>query len=207
MEVRYIIFAPYEVRSAVIAFAQKRGHTAALDRATVVDVIGPSDEPTAVLRLRAASEKSEVRISGEDLVAALLLYCVNCRIPIHQKAAKKVELSVNGLTLVLTTDRSEGSPVVANDQISYGVLASKATERVGNLEDKLAQAVARADYFEGRVDQAERRARIAEEARGKASASLVAIELIPGMRGRLGRWLVKFWVREDDDCELLPQCR
>jgi hypothetical protein len=207
MEVRYIVFAPDEVRSAIIAFAQKRGHTPALDRIAAVELIGPSDDPTAILRLRVASEKNEVKISGEDLVAALLLYCVNCRIPIHQKAAKKVELSVNGLTLVLTTDQNPGSPVVANDQIRYGVLASKATERVGSLEDKLAQAVARADYFEGRVDQAERRARIAEEACGKAAASLVAIQLIPGIRGRFGRWLVKFWDRKGDDCEWLPQYR
>jgi len=205
MEVRYIIFAPDEVRNAIVAFAQKMGQPAASEKVAAVDIVGPNDGPTAILRLRAAPEKSEVKISGEDLVAALILYCANCRIPIHKKAAKRVELSVNGLTLVLTTDRNQGSPVVANDQISYGVLANKATEKVGSLEDKLVQAVARADYFESRVGQAEKRARVAEEARGKASAALVAIELIPGIRGRFGRWLVKFRARKGDDGEPSPQ--
>jgi hypothetical protein len=205
MEVRYIIFTPDEVRNAIVAFAQKMGQAAALDKVAAVDIVGPNDGPTAIVRLRPPSEKSEVKISGEGLVAALILYCATCRIPIHKKAAKRVELSVNGLTLVLTTDRNQGSPVVANDQISYGVLANKATERVESLEDKLVQAVARADYFEGRVDQAERRARVAEEARGKASAALVAIQLIPGIRGRFGRWLVKFRARAGDDDEPLAQ--
>jgi hypothetical protein len=192
MEVRYIIFSPDEVRSAIISFVQKQGQAASSNDVTSVEVVGPSEAPTAMVRLQGSPAAKPIKLSEQYLVAALLLYCTDRRIPIPKQAAKRVELSVNGLTLAMTSDRTQGSPNVANHQVSYGEIANRATQRIGTVQEELARAIARADYAETLAVQAEDRARKAEAARGRSSALLTAVALVPGLRGHVGRWLVKF---------------
>lgn len=192
MEVRYIIFSPDEVRSAIISFVQKQGQAATANEVMAVEVTGPNEAPAAVVRLHGSPTAKTLKLGEQYLLAALLLYCMTRRIPIPKQAAKKVELSVNGLTLALTTDRSLGSPSVANQRVDYGEIANRATQMIGSVQEQLARAIARADHAESLATQAEERARRAEAARGKSSALLTAIALVPGFRGHIGRWLVKF---------------
>jgi hypothetical protein len=191
MEVRYIIFAQDEVRSALIEFVKKQGQVATASDVAAVEVVGPGEAPVGIVRLLASPAKP-INLGGQYLVAALLLYCIDRRIPIPKQAAKRVELSVNGLTLTMTTDVSQGSPSVANLQVSYGEIANRATQKIGTVQEELAQALARADYAERLMAEAEAKAKRAEAARGKSSALLTAVTLVPGLRGRIGRWLVKF---------------
>ena len=191
MEVRYIIFTPDEVPSAVVSFVQKQGQVAAAGEVAAVEVIGPTESPTALVRLQGSPPAEPVRLSDQYLVAAWLLYCINRRIPIPKQAAKKVELTVNGLTMTLTSDRTQGAPSVASHQVSYGEIANRATQKIGTVQEELARALARADYAEKQIAQAEESARRAEAARRRSSAVLTAVALVPGFRGRLGRWLVK----------------
>jgi hypothetical protein len=190
MEVRYIIFQTDEVRSAIVSFLQKQGQAATSNDVVSVEVVGPPEAPAATVKLL-TSEKP-VKLGDQYLVAALLLHCIERRIPIPKQAAKRVELSVNGLTMVLTSDRSIGSPTVGSHQVSYGEIANRATQTIGSVQEQLARALARADYAESLVAASEERARRAEAARGRSSALLTAVALVPGMRGRVGRWLVKF---------------
>jgi hypothetical protein len=192
MEVRYIIFTPEEARSAIISFVQKQGQVTASNDVAAVELVDPGEAPTAIVRLQAASAGKPIRLGGQYLTAALLLYCTDRRIPVPKQAAKKVELSVNGLTLAMTTDRTQGLPCVANHQVTYGEIANRATQRLGTVQEELARAIARADYAESLVAQAEERARKAQAARGRSSALLTAIALVPGLRGHVGRWLVGF---------------
>jgi len=192
MEVRYIIFNADEVRSAVISFVQKQGQAALAGDVMAVEVVGPLEAPTALVRLQASPAAEPIKLSDQYLVAALLLYCIERRIPIPKQAAKKVELTVNGLTLTLTSDRTQGAPSVASHQVTYGEIANRATQKIGTVLEELARALARADYAEKQMAQAEERARKAELARGRSSAILTAVALVPGFRGHLGRWLVKF---------------
>ena len=192
MEVRYIIFNSDEVRSAVISFVQKQGQVAAAGDVVTVEVVGPMEAPTALVRLQASPTAEPIRLSDQYLVAALLLYCIDRRIPIPKQAAKKVELTVNGLTLTLTSDRTQGAPSVASHQVTYGEIANRATQKIGTVLEELARALARIDYAEKQAAQAEERARKAEAARGRSSAILTAVAMVPGIRGHLGRWLVKF---------------
>jgi hypothetical protein len=125
-------------------------------------------------------------------MAALLLYCGDRRVPILKRAEKRVELSVNGLTLVLTSDKPNGTTITAVAQIAYGEVATRATNELANVKAELSRAQARASYAEGLVTEAEERARCSETARSKAASVLVSIYNLPGLRGRLGRWLVRY---------------
>ncbi len=192
MEVRYIIFTPDEVRGAIVTFVQKQGQAATANDVASVEVVGPAETPAALVRLQASPAATPIRLDEQFLVAALLLYCMNRRIPVPKPAAKRVELTVNGLTLTLTTDRTQGAPSVANHQVSYGEIANRATQKIGTVQEELARALARADYAEKMAAHAEERARKAEAARGRSSALLAAVAMAPGVRGRVGRWLVNF---------------
>jgi hypothetical protein len=192
LEVRYIVFTVDEVRCAVVAFVQKQRLVASSDEVTGVEVVGPGDSPVAIVGLQGTPATKSVKLNDQHLTAALLLYCMDRRIPLPKQASKKVELSLNGLTLTVTTERDAGSPSVANQLISYGELASRATRKLGTIQEELARALARADYAESLVAKAEERAKRAEAARGRSSAAVTAVALVPGLRGQIGRWLVKF---------------
>jgi hypothetical protein len=106
MEIRYIVFTADEMRNAVIGFVQKQGQLAAPGDVAAVELVGPNEAPSAIVKLQPALAKKPINLGAQYLVAALLLYCMDRRIPIPKQAEKKVELSVNGLTLMMTTDAS-----------------------------------------------------------------------------------------------------
>ncbi len=194
MEVRYIVFTPEETRSAIIAFAQKQGHIATPNDVMAVDVAGSKEEPIATIWLQNSATAKSISVDAQGLCAALLLYCVSRPIPIPKRAEKKVELSVHGLTFVLTTDRTQGSPISASNFVTYGEIANRATLEINALREELARTIARADHAEGLIAQADERATRAEAARAKSSALLIKVALVPGIRGWLGRLLVRFQV-------------
>ena len=198
MEVRYIVFEPDEVRGAVSTFVRKQGQ--APNGVAAVDVAGPGDDPIVTVRPQGAPETGAIKLTAQYLIAALLLHCMDRRIPIPKDASKRVELSVNGLTLVMTTDRSVGAPSVSQHNVSYGEIANRATQAIGGVQEQLARALARAGYAEDQWAQAEERAKRAEAARGKSSALLTAVMLVPGLRGHIGRWLVRFQFPYSDGC-------
>jgi hypothetical protein len=192
MEVRYIVFSPDEVRSAIITFVQRQGTVAAANDVLAVEFVGPNDAPSALVRVRGQPAPEPTSLSAQYLIAALLLYCGDRRIPVPRRAEKRVELSVNGLTLVLTTDKPSGTPVTGLAQVAYGEIATRATNELTGIKEELSRAQARATHAEALVDGAEERVRRAEAARSKATATLVSIANLPGLRGRLGRWLVRY---------------
>jgi hypothetical protein len=191
-EIRYIVFTTDEVLSAVIAYVLKQGHTYTPNDIAGVAVVGPDEAPAAIVRLHAALAKEPIRLDAHSLVAALLLYCAARRIPLPKNAAKKVGLLTNGLTLTLTIDYPRGRPTVTSNQITYGEITSRATQEVRAAKEELARAIARASHSEDVASRAEKRAQQADAARDEASTLLMAIAMVPGIRGRLGRWLLKF---------------
>ncbi|HEY7580369.1 MAG TPA: hypothetical protein VH855_22495 [Acetobacteraceae bacterium] len=189
MEVRYIVFSTDEARTAVVTSAQRQGTVATANDILGVDFAGPNDAPSALLRLRGSPA---AELDAQHLIAALLLYCGDRRIPIPRRAEKRVERSVHGLTLVLTSDRPFGTPIAAARQVAYGEIATRATNELSTVKEELSRALARASYAEDLAAEAEERARRAEAARSRATSMLVSIANLPGLRGRLGRWLVRY---------------
>ncbi len=157
MEIRYIVFTADEMRNAVIGFVQKQGQLAAPGDVAAVELVGPNEAPSAIVKLQPALAKKPINLGSQYLVAALLLYCMDRRIPIPKQAEKKVELSVNGLTLMVTTDASSGSPHLAANQVSYGAMANRATQTIGTIQEELARAIARADYAESMINTGQRK--------------------------------------------------
>ena len=198
MEIRYIVFTADEMRNAVVGFVLKQGQLATPGDVAAVELVGPSETPSAIIKLQPSLAKKPINLGAQYLVAALLLYCMDRRIPLPKQAEKKVELSVNGLTLVVTTDASSGSPHLAANQVSYGDMANRATRTIGTIQEELARAIARADYAESLISQADEKAAKAEAARARSSAALIAAALVPGVRGRLGRWLVRLRLPTSD---------
>ena len=192
MEVRYIVFTSDEARNAIVAFVKKQGHATNSNDITAVEVTGPSESPSAIVRLQPSLADKPVVLTAQYLVAALLVYCMEHRIPVPKQASKKVELTVNGLTMTMTTDLNQGSPLLASNQVTYGEIANRATERIETVQEQLGRAHARANHAESLVAQADERVRQVEAARARSAALLVDIALVPGLRGRLGRWLVRF---------------
>jgi len=56
--------------------------------------------------------------------------------------------------------------------VTYGEMANRATRTIGTMQEELARALARADYAESQIAQAEERAARAEAARAKSSTQL-----------------------------------
>lgn len=197
MEIRFIVFSVDEARVAALSYLKKQGHQISATDIATLEFTGEKDTPTAAIQLLSCSaakviDTSTIRLDQQHLTAALILQCAERRIPLPRAGEKKVELSVNGLTLISTMDRGLGLPSVSSSQVSYGELANRATDTISKVQEQLARALARAEHAESLVARAEERARRAEAARGKSSASLIAIAMMPGIRGRLGRWLLKF---------------
>jgi hypothetical protein len=192
MEVRYIVFTEDEERNAIVAFIIKQRLAATPNDVAEVELVSDNEDPSAMVQFRPPSATKPTRLNSQYLIAALLLYCLDRRIPITKRAQKKLELSIHGLTLVLTTDALQGSPRVADDNISYGVIANRATQEIGTVREELSRALARAEYAEGLIAQAEATARRVEAERCKSTAILIDIGRAPGLRGVLGRWLVGY---------------
>jgi hypothetical protein len=192
MEVRYIVFSPEEVRSAIVATFLKQGRIAAASDVMDVALADAPAGPSAVVQLRPGIATEAAIIDSEPLVGVMLFHCNVHRVPIPRRAQKRLEHSINGLTLVLTTDQTRGSPTVGANQVLYGDIANRATQEIGTLRGELARAVARADYAEGLAAEADARTARIEAARAQSSKLLVAIALVPGLRGQIGRWLVHY---------------
>jgi hypothetical protein len=192
MEVRYIVFSPEEVRSAIVATFLKQGRIATPSDVTEVALADGPAGPSAVVQLRPGLATEPTIIGSDPLVGVMLFHCNVHRVPIPKRAQKRIEHSINGLTMVLTTDRTRGSPAVGANQVSYGDIANRATQEIGTLRGELARAVARAGYAEGLIAEANARTERLEAARAQSSKLLVAIALAPGLRGRVGRWLVRY---------------
>jgi hypothetical protein len=196
-EVRFIVFSPDEVRNAAIAYVRKQVQEIGPSDIVTVEVAGPQDTPTAVIQVQASQTNKVIdqrlmHLDQQHLTAALILHCYERRIPLPKGADKRVELTVNGLTLVSTIDRPHGAPSISSSRVSYGELATNATNTIGTVQEQLRRAIARAEYAEKLVAQADDCAKRAQVAESKAKSALIAIAMMPGLRGRLGRRLVKF---------------
>jgi formate dehydrogenase assembly factor FdhD len=190
MEVRYIMFTPEETRHAMVAFALKEGYAATPDEISAMNVSGEVQEAISVsLDIRGPVAKKTVKISSEDLVGALLLYCSGRNIPIPRRARKMFESSSGGLTMVVTTDLAQKQPVVVGNHITYTAIANYAQE-TNDAKRALAIAVERTQSAEAMMSHATAKAEAAETVAAEMADRLTAIRVEPGIRGRLGRWLM-----------------
>jgi hypothetical protein len=190
LEVRYIMFAPEEVRRAVTAFALKEGYADTPDDILTANINSEVQDAVSMnVQVRRATTNRTINISSEHLIGAMLLYCRAHRIPVPSRAQKKIERSSDGLTLVLTTDLHQKKPVVAHDHVAYTGIANYAQES-SEARRELVRAIERAETAKAMITLANRRAQAAETAAAESAARLTMIVRAPGLRGWLGRWLL-----------------
>jgi hypothetical protein len=190
MEVRYIMFAPEEVRRAVTAFILKEGYVDTPDDILAANINSEVQDALSVnVKIRRSTTNRTINISSEHLIGAMLLYCRAHRIPVPSRAQKKIERSSDGITLVLTTDPEQRKPVVAHDHVAYTGIANYAQES-SEARQELARAIERAESAKTMTTLANGRAQAAEKAAAESAARLTTIVGARGLRGRLGRWLL-----------------
>jgi hypothetical protein len=192
-EVRYIIFTLEETRHAIVAFVLKQGYAGSANEIVAMKLSGGVKEALSVnVELRHPIANKPVNIAPEHLVGALLLYCNENRIPVPRSAQKRVEPSVGGLTLVLTTDQTLKAPVIVDNHITYAGIANYAQE-ANEAKQGMARAIERAESANLMTILATARAQVAETAAAESEARLKTITLAPGLRGWVARWLMH-WI-------------
>jgi hypothetical protein len=190
MEVRYIMFSPEETRHAIVAFALKEGYAGTPDDILALNISGGLQEALCVsLEIRGPLANKTIKIAADHLTAALLLYCNGRNIPIPRRAQKMFESSLDGITMVLTTDLAHKKPVVVGNHITYTSIANYAQE-TNEAKRALALAVERTETAEALISQANAKTQMAETAAAALAGQITAIRVEPGLRGRLGRWLM-----------------
>lgn len=190
LEVRYIMFAPEEVRRALTAFALKEGYAGTPDDILTAKINSEVQDAVSVnMQVRRSTTSRTINISSQHLIGAMLLYCRAHRIPVPSRAQKTVERSGDSLTLVLTTDLNQKKPVVTNNHVAYTGIANYAQESI-EAKQELVRAIERAETAKAMITVANKRAQAAETAAAESAARLSMIVRAPGVRGKLGRWLL-----------------
>jgi hypothetical protein len=190
MEIRYVIFTREETQTAIITYVLKQGLAKASE---IIGLkINGDGQVSAKIRLRHPITEKYVCLEGDDLISCLILCCKQNRIPIPRAGQKRVESSVDGLTLVVTIDVGEAKlPNVTGSLVAYNAMATaleQATEAKGAVIDAN-RKVAIADNI---ASEATARMQIADTASVRAKAHLKGIGEVGGVRGKLGRWLLNF---------------
>jgi hypothetical protein len=88
LEVRYIMFAPEEMRRAIIAFVLKEGYTDTPDDIVAMNINSDVRDALSVdVQVRRAKTIKAMNISSEHLVGAMLLYCrARCRVVLRRRS-------------------------------------------------------------------------------------------------------------------------
>ena len=91
-EIRQIAFLPSEVCTAIHDYCRRRNEPLPAGTITGVDF---GDGPEVVVTLNVRNDSTGVSIpvslTGESVAAALILFCINRKIPLPAKAQKKVQ--------------------------------------------------------------------------------------------------------------------
>ena len=103
LEFRQIVFASTEVLSAIREHRKRQRNPLPPGSITRFEIRG---EPAVGAELEITDDKTggrqPIRVEGEALAAALILYCIDHKIPTPVDATKRIVLSEKGLTLSIS---------------------------------------------------------------------------------------------------------
>jgi len=103
LEYRQIVFSSTEVLSAVREHRKRQRNPLPAGSIARCEIRG---EPAVGIELEIADDKTggrqTIRVDGEALAAALILYCIDHKIPTPVDATKRIVLSEKGLTLSIS---------------------------------------------------------------------------------------------------------
>ena len=104
-EIRQIAFLPSEVCTAIHDYRRRRNEP--LPQGTIMGVdFGEGPEVIVTLNIKndATGVSSNIALAGEAVAAALILFCINRKIPLPAKAQKKVQRIGDSIGLTIRQD-------------------------------------------------------------------------------------------------------
>lgn len=102
-EMRYLVFATKEVVAAVRDYRRRRGQPMVPGQVVRCAVVADPDVSATVdVRSDADAKLYSVVLKSEELAAALIMYCINQRIPMPAAATKSLQMFGDSLGLVIT---------------------------------------------------------------------------------------------------------
>jgi hypothetical protein len=115
-EIRHLIFTEPEVATAIRNYYQKSGKMVPDDATTRLEV-DDKNKPVVTISVEAGRHRrqSAAQITGEKLLAALILFCHSKRIPLPARGAKELCI-LNGRLVVLVQLPLPPSPIAKPDQ-------------------------------------------------------------------------------------------
>jgi hypothetical protein len=193
MEIRYISFTKEETQNAIIGYVLKQGLALSNEIIGLKVNGGIEGEVAATVRLRHPTTEREIKIEGDDLISYLILLRNRSRIPIPRNAQKRIESSSDGITLVMTTDLGVGDklPNVLGNRVTYNAMTN-ALQEANFAKHAVVDALRQTAISDTIAAEAIAKMQIADIASTRAKAQLREIAKVVGVRGRIGRWLLKF---------------
>src|SRR3954451_17410287 len=101
-EVRCIMFTSDEIQVALTHFVRCRVPSCNPYELAKVDLSERDGAVTARITLSIDGASSGMTLDAHELMAAILMYCRACRIPLSNRSTKKIELSEVRLVLVMS---------------------------------------------------------------------------------------------------------
>jgi hypothetical protein len=192
MEIRYIMFTKEETQNAIIGYVLKQGLALSNEIIGLKVNGGIEGEVAASVRLRHPITERGIKIEGDDLISCLILFCNKNRIPIPRNAQKRIESSSDGITLVMTTDLGIGDklPNVLGNRVAYNA-RTNALQEANFAKHAVVDALRQTAISDTVAAEAIAKMQIADIASTRAKAQLREIAKVVGVRGRIGRWLLK----------------
>lgn len=104
IEVRYVMFTQTEVVKAILEFKKRRGE--AMPQGSIVKFgMEGTSEPSFIIEIKGDDGIVQtVSVDNKPLTAALVMFCINTKIPLPAKASKT--LKVNGQKLALVVEEA-----------------------------------------------------------------------------------------------------
>ena len=193
MEIRYIVFSKDETQNAIIGYVLKQGLALPNEIIGLKVNSGSDGELAASVRLRHPITERRISIEGDDLIGCFVQFCKQNRIPLPRNAQKRIESSVDDITLVITTDVSIGEklPNVLGNRVAYNAMTN-ALHEASVANHKVIDAARQVAISNAIAAEATAKMQIADIASTRAKAHLREMSKIAGVRGIVGRWLLKF---------------
>jgi len=98
-EMRQIAFTQREVSRALIEYDRRRDHHFPSGSVRKVDIQDDPDIHATVTIESIGGGASDTKIGTAELAAALILYCINYRIPLPAESAKRLQKVGDGVAL------------------------------------------------------------------------------------------------------------
>lgn len=118
-EVRSILFTAEETRIAVGEFLRRRGHAVNPRPVECVDIKLADGAVEAYAYMRRDRSDPPALLDPNELMAAVLMHCRGARIPLSNRASKRLDVSSGCLVLTMSMNADPAQPRIAGNAVVH----------------------------------------------------------------------------------------